>query len=285
VSIAAALYIVATPIGNLADLSPRAVDVLRGADVIAAEDTRHSRVLFNQYAIHTHCIALHEHNEAQVLDGLIERLRTRESVVLISDAGTPLISDPGYRLVQAAQRAGIRVIPVPGPSALIAALSVSGLPSDRFIFEGFLPAKSVARRQVLERLAHEPRTLIFYESPHRITESLRDMAAVFGDGRRAVLARELTKLYETVLNDTLQGLYERVQADANQQKGEMVLLVHGAETQAIDASGLMAILEPLIDTLPLKQAVALAVKISGVNKNRVYETALKIKGLRPGSQD
>lgn len=276
-SIAAALYIVATPIGNLADLSPRAVDVLRGADVIAAEDTRHSRVLFSHYAIQSRCIALHEHNEEQVLSGLIERLQVGEAVALISDAGTPLISDPGYRLVLAAQQAGIWVIPVPGPSALIAALSVSGLPSDRFIFEGFLPAKSSARRQVLERLAHEPRTLIYYESPHRIQESLLDMITVFGGERRAVLARELTKLYETVLNDTLQGLYDRVRADVNQQKGEMVVLVHGAEIQAVDESGLRTILEPLIDALPLKQAVALAVKISGANKNKVYELALNIK--------
>lgn len=277
-SIAAALYIVSTPIGNLADMSPRAVDVLREVDIIAAEDTRHSRVLLNHFAIQTRCIAVHEHNEAQVLDSLIERLRAGESVALISDAGTPLISDPGYRLVQAAQQSTIRVIPVPGPSALIAALSVSGLPADRFVFEGFLPARPAARRQVLERLVHEPRTLILYESPHRIVESLRDMVAVFGEERRVVLARELTKLYETVLNDTLKGLYERVQADANQQKGEMVVLVQGAQEQSPDESALRAILVPLLDALPLKQAVALAVKISGEHKNKVYELALKIRG-------
>jgi len=279
VSITASLYIVATPIGNLGDMSPRAVDILRGVDVIAAEDTRHSRVLFNQFSIQTHCIALHEHNEVYALAGLVERLQAGESVALISDAGTPLISDPGYRLVQAVRQAGIPVVPIPGASAMIAALSVSGLPSDRFVFEGFLPAKGGSRRQALEQLGSEARTLIFYESPHRILDSLQDMAAIFGGERRAVLARELTKLFETVLDDTLEGLCEQVRADANQQKGEMVVLVHGAEVQDVDEVGLKGVLEPLLAELPLKQAVSLAVKISGVKKNVVYELALKIKDL------
>ena len=196
-----------------------------------------------------------------------------------------MISDPGYRLVLAAQQAGIRVMPIPGASALVAALSVSGLPSDRFIFEGFLPARSGARCQALQQLSNETRTLIFYESPHRIMESLQDMATVFGSDRPAVLARELTKLFETVLADTLQGLCQRVQADANQQKGEMVVLVHGAEPRGIDEAGLRAILEPLIGELPLKQAVALAVKISGMKKNVVYELALKIKDLGFEAED
>jgi len=277
VSITAALYVVATPIGNLADMAPRAIEVLRDVAVIAAEDTRHSRVLFNQFAIHTHCIALHEHNEEHVVSGLIGRLQSGESVALISDAGTPLISDPGYRLVQAAQQAGVRIVPIPGASALIAALSVSGLPSDRFVFEGFLPAKSGPRRQLLQKISKETRTLIFYESPHRIVDSLRDMAEVFGGERRAVLARELTKLYETVLSGSLLDLCQQVEADANQQKGEMVVLVQGAEEQDMGEVGLRLVLEPLLEALPLKQAVALAVKISGVKKNVVYDLALKIK--------
>jgi len=277
VSITAALYIIATPIGNLGDMSPRAVETLRAVDVIAAEDTLHSRVLFNHFAIHTPCFTVHEHNEAQVVGGLIERLIAGESVALISDAGTPLISDPGFRLVRAAREARIKIVPVPGPSALIAALSASGLPSDRFVFEGFLPARDAARRQSLERLKGEARTLIFYESPHRIKATLEDMIAVFGGDRRVVLARELTKLYETLLSDHLSALYERLIQDSNQQKGEMVVLVHGAEAESIDEAGLRAILEPLQAELPLKQAVALAVKISGLSKNSVYELALRLK--------
>lgn len=277
-SITAGLYVVATPIGNLADLSPRAIDVLRNVTIIAAEDTRHSRVLFNQFAIQTHCLALHEHNESHVLIGLIERLQQGESVALISDAGTPLISDPGYRLVLAAQQNGIKVMTVPGASAVIAALSVSGLPSDRFTFEGFLPAKGGPRRQALQQLSDETRTLIFYESPHRIVNCLQDMATVFGAERRAVLARELTKLFETVLTGSLTGLCQQLQADTHQQKGEMVVLVHGAAAQNREKMNLMAILKPLLDELSLKQAVSLAVKISGEPKNEVYELALKIKG-------
>lgn len=279
----AALYIVATPIGNLSDMSPRAVETLRAADVIAAEDTRHSRTLFNHFTIQTPCIALHEHNESQVVAGLIERLAAGDSVALISDAGTPLISDPGYRLVGAALEAGISVVPIPGPSAAIAALSVAGLPSDRFVFEGFLPSKGTARRQVLERLHDETRTLIFYESPHRIEATLRDMASVFGGRRRAVVARELTKIHETVLLDDLAGLSARVSGDANQQRGEIVVLVHGAaEPAAGDDAGLRAVLQPLLDELPLKQAVALAVKITGGNRNTVYDLALR---LRSGDDD
>jgi len=277
VSNTATLYIVATPIGNLADLSPRAVETLRTVDVIAAEDTRHSRVLFNHFAIQTPCIALHEHNESQVTDALIARLGGGESVALISDAGTPLISDPGFRLVRAAQEAGIRIVPIPGPSAVIAALSVSGLPSDRFAFEGFLPARGAARRQALEQLKDDTRTLIFYESPHRIEATLADMIAVFGGQRHAVLARELTKLYETVLNDDLSGLAERLAHDADQLKGEMVVLVHGAETVSADQGAIRTVLEPLVDALPLKQAVTLAVKITGVGRNTVYDLALQLK--------
>lgn len=273
----ATLYIVATPIGNLADLSPRAVDTLQGVNVVAAEDTRHSRVLFRHFAIHTPCIALHEHNEPQAVATLLERLAAGESVALISDAGTPLISDPGFRLVRAAQQAGVRIVPIPGPSAVITALSVAGLPSDRFAFEGFLPAKAGARRQALERLRDEERTLIFYESPHRISATLADMIAVFGGQRRAVLARELTKRFETVLRDDLAGLAARLAQDADQLRGEMVVLVHGAEAVAADQDSLRAVLQPLVEELPLKQAVALAVRITGLGKNAVYDLALQLR--------
>lgn len=276
-SITAGLYIVSTPIGNLADISERAIAVLREVDIIAAEDTRHSRVLFNRYTISTPCISLHDHNEERVVSTLVQRLQAGEAVALISDAGTPLISDPGYRLVKTAHQMSVNVIPVPGASALIAALSVSGLPSDRFSFEGFLPAKSTNRRQALDLLKADTRTLIFYESPHRILESLQDMASIFGQDRRAVLARELTKLYETILRDTLGGLCEQVQQDVNQQKGEMVVLIDGAEVQPVDTTAVQQVLRPLLAALPLKQAVALAVQISGEKKNIIYEQALAIK--------
>lgn len=273
----ATLYIVATPIGNLGDMSPRAVETLRTVAVIAAEDTRHSRVLFNHFAIQTPCVALHEHNESQMTEALTARLAGGESVALISDAGTPLISDPGFRLVRAAQEAGFKTVPIPGPSAVIAALSVSGLPSDRFAFEGFLPAKSAARRQALERLKGETRTLIFYESPHRIRATLEDMGSVFGGQRRAVLARELTKLYETVLNDDLSGLSERLARDPDQLRGEMVVLVHGAEIMTADERSIRTVLEPLVEELPLKQAVALTARITGVSRNAVYDLALRLR--------
>lgn len=274
----AALYIVATPIGNLGDLSPRAIDVLQQVAVIAAEDTRHSQVLLKHFGIATPCMALHEHNEEQASAKLIARLQRGDSVALISDAGTPLISDPGYRLVRAAQQAACRVIAVPGPSALIAALSVSGLPSDRFIFEGFLPARSAARHKRLQQLHSETRTLIFYESPHRILDTLADMAACLGGERPAVLARELTKRFETILADDLGGLIQRLQADPQQQKGEMVILLQGAAEQPqTDDAELTRLLSILLTELPVKQAVSLAVQISERKKNEVYALAVKLK--------
>jgi len=276
VSMSATLYIVATPIGNLADMSQRAIETLKGVDLIAAEDTRHSRVLFNQFGIQTPCCALHDHNEGQVVAGLIDRLHSGEAMALISDAGTPLISDPGYRLVAAAHQAGIKVVPIPGPSALITALSASGLASDRFTFEGFLPARASARRQVLEQLKTDPRTLIFYESPHRILASLEDMRAIFGGDRRSALARELTKLFETILSTTLDGLCQQLQQDANQQRGEMVVMLAGAEQQHQDGVAVDDVLRPLLADLPLRQAVALTVKITGLGKNQVYQRALAL---------
>jgi 16S rRNA (cytidine1402-2'-O)-methyltransferase len=273
------LYIVATPIGNLGDMSPRAVEVLQQVDAIAAEDTRHSAGLLRHFAVTTPMFALHEHNERQKSAALLQRLMAGEHIALISDAGTPLISDPGYILVREAHQAGIRVVPVPGASALISALSAGGLPTDRFCFEGFLPAKGGGRRKHLEVLREESRTLVFYESPHRILDSLADMAAVFGPEREAVLARELTKTFETIRYASLGVLLEWVREDANQQKGEFVVLLHGAEkveTGFDPEAGRIAAL--LADELPMKQGAARAARISGEKKNTLYRYLLERKG-------
>ena len=274
------LFIVATPLGNLGDMTPRAVETLAQVQVIAAEDTRHSLPLLRHFGIVTPCIALHDHNERERSAELIIRLQAGENIALISDAGTPLISDPGYHLVRAAREQGVRVVPIPGPSALIAALSVSGLPTDRFIFEGFLPAKSAARQQRLEALRIEARTMIFFESGHRITESLNDMAHILGLDRLGVVARELTKIFETIQSDTLGGLCLWVQADPHQQKGEFVVLVQGAvhaEGAETDAEA-ERIVRILLEELPVKQASALAAKITGQKKNFLYSMALKMVG-------
>jgi 16S rRNA (cytidine1402-2'-O)-methyltransferase len=267
------LWVVATPIGNLDDLSPRARATLAGADLIAAEDTRHSAVLLQHAGISTRCIALHEHNEREISGDLVERLRAGAQIALISDAGTPLISDPGFRLVRAAREAGITVSPVPGACAAIAALSAAGLPSDRFVFEGFLPVKATARRAHLQSLHAETRTLVFYESSHRVVEALDDLVAVLGSERRAVLARELTKLFETVLDGTLAELAARVAGDPNQQRGEFVLLVAGAgddAAQARLAEG-RRVFELLRTELPPGRAAKLAAEISGAPRNRLYD--------------
>lgn len=278
--VSGALYIVATPIGNLGDMTPRAIEVLRGVTLIAAEDTRHSAVLLRHFAIATPCISFHEHNERQQAEKLIARLRKGDSVALISDAGTPLLSDPGYHLVHAAHETGMRVIPLPGASAITAALAASGLPTDRFAFEGFLPAKPAPRRARLAALCDASLTLVFYEAPHRLLDALMEMAEVFGGAREAVLARELTKLHETVRKDNLAGLVEWVQSDPHQQKGECVIVVHGAPPAVEDEAGerdAHRVLEILLKELPLKQAVALAAQISGVKKNRLYDWAVKSK--------
>ena len=268
---AGCLWVVATPIGHRDDISARAIETLRKVALIAAEDTRHSRPLMLQHNIGTPLVALHEHNEREAVAAIVRRLEQGESVALISDAGTPLISDPGFRLVRAAREAGIRCIPVPGVCAAIAALSVAGLPSDRFVFEGFLPPKSAARRSRLEELAGDPRTLIFYESSHRIVESLTDMRDVFGAEREAVLARELTKMFETVIGEPLTQLLARVTEDPNQQRGECVVLVAGrgddADAKLVEGQRVFAILR---DELPPAKAAKLAAAITGAPRKMLY---------------
>lgn len=273
------LYIVATPIGNLADLSPRAQQILKTVATIAAEDTRHSHYLLTQFGIQTPCISLHEHNEQARITNLLAQLKDGLSLALISDAGTPLISDPGYRLVQAARESGIKVVPIPGPCALIAALSVAGLPSDRFIFEGFLPTKTTAKQKQLTKLKGEERTLIFYEAPHRILDTISVMISVFGNERRGVIARELTKTFETVYGGTLATIQDWLLHDANQQKGEFVILLHGApeKTANPNENTALTILDILLSELPVSQAAKLAAKITGEKKSWFYEKALERK--------
>jgi len=268
---AGTLYVVATPIGNLGDLSPRALETLKRADAVCAEDTRRTRQLLAHFGVERPLLALHEHNEDDVAQRLVERLCGGESLALVSDAGTPLVSDPGFRLVRAARAAGIRVSPVPGASALIAALSVAGLPSDRFAFEGFLPAKAAARRERLAQLAGETRTLVFYESAHRIEDMLADAAAAFGAQRPATLARELTKLFETVLDGALSELQARVAADPDQRKGEFVLLVQGAgdDADARVAEG-RRVYAKLSEHLPPSTAAKLAAELTGAPRKALY---------------
>lgn len=275
------LYVVATPIGNLEDMSPRGLRILREVDRIAAEDTRHSQRLLTHFGIGTPLISLHEHNERIRIQGLLAELRMGKSIALISDAGTPLISDPGYQLVKSARAEGLRVAPVPGPSSFLAALSVAGLPTDRFVFEGFLPAKPSARQARLENLEQEPRTLVFFEAGHRIQDSLAAMAAAFGGNRQAVVARELTKLFEEVKSDVLLELCKWIAADDNRRRGEFVILVQGAPEPAEAAIGPEArrLLTVLLEELPVKKAAALAAKLSGLPKNALYARALELKNL------
>lgn len=265
------LFVVATPIGNLGDLSPRALETLKTVSAICAEDTRHTRQLLAHFGVERPLLALHEHNEDEIAQRLVQRLLAGESLALVSDAGTPLVSDPGFRLVRAARAAGIPVSPLPGPSALIAALSVAGLPSDRFVFEGFLPAKAAARRERLSVLAAETRTLVFYESAHRIEETLADAVGSFGAQRAATIARELTKLFETVLDGTLEDLRARVAADPNQRKGEFVLLVQGAgeDADAKIAEG-RRLYAKLSEHLPPSTAAKLAAELSGAPRKALY---------------
>ena len=268
---AGTLFIVATPIGNLGDLTPRALETLRSVAAICAEDTRRSGQLLSHFGVATPLLAVHEHNEDALAQRVVERLSAGDSLALVSDAGTPLVSDPGFRLVRAARAAGIKVSPLPGACAAIAALSVAGLPSDRFTFEGFMPAKASARREHLQRLAGETRTLVFYESSHRIAESLADMRAAFGDERPAVLARELTKLFETVLDGTLADLHARVEADDNQRKGEFVVMVQGAgddlDARLVEGRRVYGLLS---QHLPPSAAAKLAAEITGAPRKALY---------------
>lgn len=276
------LYVVATPIGNLDDMSRRAVETLQSVQLIAAEDTRQSGKLCARYAIATPMVSYHEHNELQQTSMLLERLRAGDDVAVVSDAGTPLINDPGFRLVAAARDESLAVVPIPGPCAAVAALSAAGLASHRFYFEGFLPARAGARKARLEKLGARPETLIFYESVHRLQDSLGDMCEVLGGERRAVLARELTKLHETIRRDALQELAQWVASDPQQRKGEHVILVEGA-AESEDGEG-ERVLEILCEQLPVSQAAELAAKITGAARNRLYRLALQKKEPKKGTE-
>jgi len=264
------LHVVATPIGNLGDLGARALDTLKSVDAICAEDTRHTRQLLAHFGVEKPLIALHQHNEDAQASQLIARMQDGQSLALVSDAGTPLVSDPGFRLVRAAREAGLRVSPVPGACAAIAALSVAGIASDRFAFEGFLPAKAGARRERLSALVAEPRTLIFYEASHRIEETLADMADVFGT-RHAAIARELTKLFETVLDGDLPSLHARVVADANQRRGEFVVVVEGAPADAdVALAEGRRVYTLLCAHMKPSQAAKVAAEITGAPRKALY---------------
>lgn len=279
------LYVVATPIGNLGDLSVRAREILQSCSVIAAEDTRHTGVLLKHFGIQTPQLSLHEHNEQHRAGEIIQRLRQGASVALVSDAGTPGVSDPGFELVRAVAAAGFEIIAVPGPCAAIAALSIGALPTDRFCFEGFLPARGAARRKRLQSLASEARTLVLYEAPHRVRETLEDCAAVFGDARSATVAREITKMHETTYRGSLGELVARAGADAEFGRGEIVLLIAGAppplaaDERGADGHGgaLDHALKVLLAELPLKQAARLAARITAARDNEAYKRALQLK--------
>jgi len=269
------LYIVATPIGNLKDISYRAVETLQQVDLILAEDTRNAAKLLQHYGIKRPVRAMHEHNEDQLAGEIIGQIAGGQCVALISDAGTPLMSDPGYRLVQRAQAAGIQALTIPGACAAIAALSIAGLPTDRFAFEGFMPAKTAAREQRLIGLQEEQRTLVFYEARHRIVAFLTSLQSVFGDSRKVVVARELTKMFETVYHGSTAQVLEQISSDAMAQKGEFVVIVDGAEAQVDDAD-LDRVLKLLLEDLSLSNASKIASKLTGVKKNQCYQRALEL---------
>ena len=278
------LYVVATPIGNLGDLSARARAVLSECALVAAEDTRHTGVLLKHFGIQTPQLSLHDHNEQHRASDIIERLRQGASVALVSDAGTPAISDPGFDLVRAVAAAGFEIIAVPGPCAAIAALSIGALPTDRFCFEGFLPARGAARRKRLQSLATEARTLVLYEAPHRVRETLEDCAAVFGGERSAMAAREITKMHEMAYRGSLRELIERAESDPDFGRGEIVLVLAGAPERDADERGadghggaLDHALKILLAELPLKQAARLAAQITEARDNEAYKRALHLK--------
>ena len=271
------LYIVATPIGNLQDITQRALDTFAQVDLIAAEDTRHSGLLLNHYGIKKPFFALHDHNEQQKADLLVEKLQQGTNIALISDAGTPLISDPGFHLVRKCRQAGLKVVPLPGACAAITALCASGIASDRFCFEGFLPAKSKARKDKLQNIAEEDRTLIFYESTHRILNTLEDIETVLGADRYMVLAREITKTWETISGDTVSNLHQWLAEDPNRTKGEMVLIIEGKPKEEDDDSfnpQAIKALTLIANELPLKKAAAIVAELYGYKKNALYQFGL-----------
>ena len=274
------LYVVATPIGNVGDLSPRARETLAGVDLIAAEDTRHTGQLLRRIGIDRPLESLHEHNERERVAGVVRRLRDGARIALVTDAGTPLVSDPGFLLVRAARAHGIAVLPIPGPCAAIAALSVAGIATDRFVFEGFLPARRSERRERLAALATEARTLVFYEAPHRVHALLADLADCFGADREAAIARELTKAHETHYSGTLGELVSRLAGDEDLARGELVLVVAGRAAapaaEADDTAALDRVLGPLLRELPVSRAADLAAEISGAKRNRAYARALEL---------
>ncbi|GKW38292.1 MULTISPECIES: 16S rRNA (cytidine(1402)-2'-O)-methyltransferase [Pectobacterium] len=283
---ASTLYIVPTPIGNLGDITQRALAVLASVDLIAAEDTRHTGLLLQHFAINARLFALHDHNEQQKADVLLAKLQSGQSIALVSDAGTPLINDPGYHLVRRCREAGVRVVPLPGACAAITALSASGLASDRFCYEGFLPAKTKGRKDKLRELGEETRTLIFYESTHRLLDSLQDISEVLGAERYVVLAREITKTWESIHGAPVGELLAWVKEDENRRKGEMVLIVEGhqVDDSALSAEALRT-LALLRAELPLKKAAALAAEIHGVKKNALYRYGLEQEGDSSESGD
>ncbi len=273
------LYVVATPIGNLGDITLRALDILKSVDAIAAEDTRHTSGLLSHFGISKKLIAVHEHNEQQSAEKLLAQLKNGESIALVTDAGTPAVSDPGAVVVNVVRKAGVQVVPIPGASAVITALSASGITQNGFYFHGFLPASGAARRKILEQLKSQSVTLVFYEAPHRIIESIEDIAKVLGDDRQVTFARELTKTFETIYTCPADQASAWLQADLNQQRGEFVLLVEASpivESQEISEEA-QRVLKCLLAELPLKQAVALATEITHLKKNDLYEFALKLK--------
>lgn len=272
------LYIVATPIGNLADISQRALDILAQVDVIACEDTRHTGKLLSNFSIKNRTLSLHDHNERQRQEQIATMLKEGKSIALVSDAGTPLISDPGFHIVKYLRSQDLPVVPIPGPCALITALCASGLPTDRFSFEGFLPSKSGARKTTLAALANEPRTMVFYDAPRRAIDTVADIVEVLGAERQIVIARELTKTFETIHNDTAGNLLAWLQEDANQLKGEMVLIIEGhkVDPNAISPQ-IITTLKLLLEELPPKKACAIAASIYGVKKNTLYDVALTMK--------
>lgn len=269
------LYIVATPIGNLGDITKRAIEILQQVDLIAAEDTRRSKILLEHFAISGEIIAYHEHNENKLTPKLIKYLDNGKSIALISDAGTPLINDPGYKLVISAHDKDIKVIPIPGVSAVITGLSVSGIPCNKFIFEGYLPSKTISRKKYLKTLITESRTLVFYEAPHRISELIDDMCIIFGSSRRIAIARELTKKHEQILQGTLSSIKLKIETGEIKNKGEFVVLVEGEQENLICNSEIQRINHILLEKLSPKDAIKLTAQITKKKKNDIYKLVVE----------